>query len=321
MELSIIVPVYNVKIYLEKCLNSLINQTIFSKTEIILIDDGSSDGSECVCDQYANKYNNITVIHQKNQGVSYARNKGIEVALGKFIVFVDADDYVDNDYCQFMLDIAYKTDADLVVSDYFLTYQNNKSYKYRKNKYKREWNQLDALKEFLSGGQIGVNLFDKMFKKKIIDDLKFDSNIKIGEDLYFIFLYLLKCDKVAAEFKAKYYYVQRQGSAMNTTFSNKFFDAIIVSERINDIILEKFVSLSEYSQAMLIYSKYKTIERAYKYDISSEYSEKIQELKRDIGSYRLIKAFKYFSLKKFAGFFLMRISFRLYLSVCKFMRI
>ena len=92
--LSVIIPVYNIKNYLEECLNSVINQTL-KEIEIILVDDGSTDGSAKICDNFASKDNRIIVVHQKNQGAGMARNAGIEIANGKYITFTDGDDYLE----------------------------------------------------------------------------------------------------------------------------------------------------------------------------------------------------------------------------------
>jgi glycosyltransferase involved in cell wall biosynthesis len=92
--ISVIVPVYNAEKYLNECIDSLIGQTFFYSMEVILIDDGSTDNSPSLCDSYSQKHENIKVIHQENSGVSVARNRGIEKAQGKYIGFVDADDYV-----------------------------------------------------------------------------------------------------------------------------------------------------------------------------------------------------------------------------------
>ena len=112
---SVIIPVYNCERYLNRAVDSVINQDIFSECELILVDDGSTDNSSCICDSYSERYNNITVIHQTNSGVSAARNKGISVSKGEWICFLDSDDYLLPD----ALSLIYKyPDADLICSSY-----------------------------------------------------------------------------------------------------------------------------------------------------------------------------------------------------------
>lgn len=102
--ISIVIPVYKVELYLEKCIESIINQT-YKNLEIIIVDDGSPDNCPKICDEYAQKDNRIKVIHKENGGLSDARNAGIDVAAGKYIAFVDSDDYVSNDYIEYMYNL------------------------------------------------------------------------------------------------------------------------------------------------------------------------------------------------------------------------
>ena len=103
--ISIIIPIYNVEKYMEKCLNSVVNQT-YNNIEIILIDDGSKDKSREICDNYAKKDNRIKVVHKENNGVSSARNTGIDMSKGKYITFIDSDDYIDTDYIETLYKIS-----------------------------------------------------------------------------------------------------------------------------------------------------------------------------------------------------------------------
>ena len=122
IKVSIIVPVYNVEKYLEKCLDSIVKQT-YENIEIILVDDGSTDKSGTILDQYAEMDNRISVIHKKNEGVSTARNTGIEAARGEYICFADADDYLMPDYVEYLLTLAVDKNADIAMTvDMFTTF-------------------------------------------------------------------------------------------------------------------------------------------------------------------------------------------------------
>lgn len=120
---SIIVPIYNVESYLETCVDSLINQT-YQNVEIILVDDGSSDNSGMICDRFAEADDRIIVIHQKNVGVSQARNTGIDTASGKYLMFVDGDDWIDRETCQEAVTIAEETGVDIVFWSYVREYMS-----------------------------------------------------------------------------------------------------------------------------------------------------------------------------------------------------
>lgn len=117
IKVSIIVPVYNVLEYLPECIESLLSQS-YKNYEIILVNDGSNDGSGNLCDEYTQNYENIFVLHKENGGISSARNAGLDLATGDYIAFVDSDDFVSSDYLKVMVDLIEKYDCDLVCCDY-----------------------------------------------------------------------------------------------------------------------------------------------------------------------------------------------------------
>jgi len=121
--ISIIIPVYNVERYLHQCIDSVINQT-YKNLEIILVDDGSSDSCPAICDNYAQKDGRIIVIHKKNEGQSIARNKALKTATGKYIMFVDSDDWIDLDTCEVAVSYAEKFDTDIVFWSYIREYDS-----------------------------------------------------------------------------------------------------------------------------------------------------------------------------------------------------
>lgn len=320
-KISVIIPVYNVEKYLAKCLESLVEQTIFHDMEFIVIEDGSTDASGKICDAYAEKYKNFTVIHQENGGVSTARNKGISLATGDYIAFVDADDYVEEWYFEEIYKDAEKFGADLVVYDYFLEFENGQRKAYRKKGKNFKYSRKEALKKYLSGEDIGVNLFDKIFKRDSINELMFRNNIRIGEDLDYIFRFLKKCRFVYGKAKPGYHYVQRVGSAMNSKFDEKNFDVIWLSKKIVEEIKEYDIELLPYAEALYIHSAYKTLERAYKSKETEEYREYLERLLEDVRGYSCLKAKKYLSRRQCIGFFLMKFSPRMYMTVCKIKKI
>lgn len=315
IEISVIVPVFNIEHYIEKCIKSLINQSIFDNMEIILVNDGSTDKSSDICKMFSRKFENIILYEQDNSGVSNARNSGIKLAKGKYIGFVDGDDYVEPDFFECMLREIKKDDNQLVVFDYFIDMPNGKQYPYRSNYCKKKWDNNSLIKDFLAG-YIGQNLFDKLYVTDLVKKIKFDSRIRIGEDFLFIFEYILKVRKASGVFLPGYHYVQRDGSAMNVKFSEKMFDSLIASERILDWA-RKNSGFYEYAYAYHVHTVYKVLERAYKSKDYSQYKEKIKQCSDLIKNYSLIKARKYLSTKQFIGFILMRISPSAYLTVCR----
>lgn len=188
--ISIIIPVYNTIDYLERCINSIINQS-YKKWELILVDDGSNDGSQNLCDLYSGKDDRIRTIHQPNGGVSSARNLGLKNALGKWITFIDSDDYIDKDFLHDL--IYYSEHVDLVVSGYKLINNNNvisKGYVI---------GEYDLEGSFLAQGRVWCSsVCFKLINRNIITkyNLHFDENVFIAEDLLFMVQYLNHINKI-----------------------------------------------------------------------------------------------------------------------------
>lgn len=221
-EISVIIPVFNAEKYLHRCINSILAQT-YTDFELLLIDDGSADGSGDICDKYAaNK--KIRAFHQKNGGVSAARNLGLFYAKGKWIVFVDSDDYVSPRYLSDLYCQAEK-DVDLVINDYlFVTNDGkvlDKGYSLSINKRYDESLYKSMLREqvlYLRTGPVA-----KLFKKEIIakHNIQFPIEIGFGEDTCFFFNYLMFVHKIYCAINANYFYVDIKGSAINKKWNFK----------------------------------------------------------------------------------------------------
>lgn len=183
--ISIIVPVYNSEKYLEQCIESIINQT-YKKLEVILVDDGSTDNSKKICDEYAQKDSRILAIHKENQGVSSARNVGIEKANGKYIYFADSDDYLDCSLITEMYSNFQENDVDVVVCEYNCHNQNenvdNKLH-YMFDEKKISFQELVMNNDYMVYGY----LWNKMFKKKDIKKF-FNEKVHVKEDLLFLLM-------------------------------------------------------------------------------------------------------------------------------------
>lgn len=190
--ISIIIPIYNASQYLNKCIQSIVNQS-YKDFECILIDDGSSDGSEIICDQWTQHDNRIRVIHQPNQGVSKARNKGIAEAQGEYIAFIDSDDWIDSNYLNTLLRPIEESNVDLVVCGLQQHYSNEtfKNYSYKTGIIHIERQDTKAFtdinKKFLLFGPV-----IKLYKRTIIQthNIHFPPEYTYGEDLLFNYNYL-----------------------------------------------------------------------------------------------------------------------------------
>lgn len=210
--ISIIVPIYDVEQYIEKCIDGLIAQT-YQDIEIILVDDGSPDRCGEICNQYAETDKRIVVIHQKNQGVSAARNAGLNVAKGEYIGFCDPDDYVEPDMYRRLYKEMIDAEAQMAVCDYRIKYLDGKEIVPPKRKV-TVLNQKEALYHFWDmPGTIGHGVWNKLFTREICNHVRFNVRLKATEDAEFVGLCLLLVNKVAFVHDPLYVNVKRTGSA------------------------------------------------------------------------------------------------------------
>ena len=229
--ISIIVPVYNVQEYLPKCLDSIINQT-YKNLEIILVDDGSTDNSGRICDEYAKRDKRIKFIRQKNSGQANARNKGIKESKGKYIAFVDSDDWIDEDFIETLEQ--YISNDNIVCCGYKEIYddkivENKISNLITINKieFLKLLNKFEINKIFSQKtvNPIGNYLWNKIYPASILEKIDISTKHKY-EDIYIMFELILKVSTVTVLPIAKYNYLKRANSTVNTVSKNFMFDYV-----------------------------------------------------------------------------------------------
>lgn len=230
--ISIIIPVYNVNKYLVKCIESILAQS-FQKFEIILIDDGSTDGSAEICDAYAAKYNNIKVIHKENGGVSSARNMGLDICEGKFITFIDSDDWIHIDYLQTLRNLILDNSADIAICEY-LRVDNENIVDEEISPNFETLTKIDSFNKIYTEKYINmIVVHGKLYRKNIFDNLRFPVG-KIHEDEYMIHKILFKAEKIIYTDSKLLYYRHTPNSIMTSKFDEKqlhFIEAI--EDRLN----------------------------------------------------------------------------------------
>lgn len=237
MKLSIIVPVYNVEKYLERCLNTLLNQTI-NDYEIILVDDGSTDNCAQICDNYKKQYSNIIkVIHKKNAGLGLARNSGLEIAIGEYVAFIDSDDYVDNNMFKDLYEYAKENACDVVYCNYNIYKEDNNIKKIIENDeyilHKGKNEIKDVLLDMIgptpfyhSDVKLLMSVWRGIYSRKIITNyhLQFVSErIYIAEDIMWHIDFLPHCNCVGMIPQAYYYYCDN-GASLTRTYRKDRFD-------------------------------------------------------------------------------------------------
>lgn len=216
-KISIIIPIYNVREYLAKCIESVINQT-YQDIEIICVDDGSTDGSYEICEYYKKKDSRIKVVHKINEGIVSARQTGLKIANGKYVGFVDGDDWIDEKMYESMIRTMEKSNVDMVETGVIDSYnsftEKERKYKLKEGIYKSEKFKKNILNnliydgKFYNYGVVSVYLWNKLFKRKYITEcyMKLDYKQSMFEDFVSVYPYLIKHQSIAIINKAFYHY-------------------------------------------------------------------------------------------------------------------
>lgn len=229
--ISVIIPVYNVEIYLENCINSVLNQS-YKNIEIILVDDGSIDNSGKLCDEFALKDSRIKVFHKNNGGLSDARNKGIELSNGKYLVFIDSDDVVNYRFIEYLVNLVKDTGCDIGICDPVHCYPN-KQINYVDESERHIYSSKDAICEMLYQKSFLVSAWGKIYPKKYFDELRFPVGI-IFEDSAIMYKIFAKAQRIAYGNAKLYGYMHRENSITTKKFSKRDCDIIIICDQIVD---------------------------------------------------------------------------------------
>lgn len=239
IKLSIVVPIYKVQIeLLEKCVFSLLKQTL-KEIEIILVDDGSPNECRKKCDEFKEKNNCISVFHKTNGGVSSARNFGIQNAKGEYIGFVDADDYVKENFCETLYLTAKKFDADMVCSGYTELNDTTEISHNKKGNIPVVMDKNEATKQFLLFDKVDFRVWNKIFRKNIADKISFSEKYKIAEDEMYIYDFIALANKIVYIPYCGYYYFINSLSVMSADLSSKNFDSLKVTDIISDHVSDQ----------------------------------------------------------------------------------
>ena len=271
-KISIIIPVYNVKDYLDRCLNSVISQT-YTNIEIILVDDGSTDGSSAMCDDWKYRDDRIKVVHKENGGLSSARNKGLDIATGEYVGFVDSDDWIEANMYELLYRAIKEASADLALSNMVIAKTvkdkaENKEYK------STVLNKEDLYKVFFRVSDYNINycVCDKLFKRNTIGNHRFTEGI-ILEDIDFMFPFIQKCNTAVQINQSLYYWFYNYGSITRKCVSEKDKDVFYVWKKIVDETKILSPELEYYAKMNLCRAHMGIIAKACKFGVSETYTD------------------------------------------------
>ncbi len=258
---SVIVPIYNAEIYLERCINSIINQT-YQNLEIILVDDGSTDNSSETCDKFQQRDSRIRVIHKENGGVVSARRAGIQSARGIYVAYLDSDDWIESDMYEELVCQIVQNNADIVTSGLYRDYPNSTIKEFdnlSEGVYDLKRIERDILPVLMYTGifyKAGVNIHfcNKLFKREIAlqNQQKIDNNVRIGDDAAFIYPCVMDAEKIVITHKCFYHYCIRQDSMMGTGYQKELLGYKCVYQ----IIRDKIEQYGKYSVMLMMQLDY-----------------------------------------------------------------
>ena len=238
MLVSVIIPVYNAKKYLDRCVSSVLDQT-YKELEIILIDDGSIDLSGKMCDGYAEKDARIKVIHKENGGLSSARNTGNRAANGKFITYVDSDDYLKSNCIELLVDMCQKTNAQIgIIQMVYITEKTNEEIDVPASGKVRVFSAESAIEESLYQRLYSCCTPGKLYAREIVEKIDFPEG-RVSEDLATCHLFFSNANKIAYSDSVGYFYRQHDASIMHIFNPNRM-DALIWAREIEEFCKERY---------------------------------------------------------------------------------
>lgn len=308
-KVSIIIPIYNVEEYLEQCIDSVLAQT-HKEIEVILVDDGSPDNCGAICDNYSMKDSRIRVIHKKNGGLSSARNAGLDIATGEYIMFIDSDDFIEQDMVEALLTLKAESSADIVCCGAYQYSKGKQPYIIKRTVSKNKietYGQSDALKKLILR-TIDCSSCNKLYPKELIGSTRFIDG-RNNEDRPFLFELYQRCNTIAYCNKVYYYYRVREGS-ITYQINERSFDVIKNTNELEKIIIEKNLDLKKEIKLFKVFVSIllaRNIQKGgFKQKFPTEYSSMILTIKDNIFT---ILTNNYFSIKEkvFALMLLLRL--------------
>ena len=289
IKVSIIVPVYNAEKYIRELVASLTSQTL-REMEFVFVNDGSIDDSLLVLQECACRDKRIVVISTKNQGVSAARNIGLQIVRGQYVGFVDADDFVAENMYEVLLQTAEKNKADIVSCGYYL-FKDKNNMQPMLDLTSLDMNRSQATRSVLRNENIGMSVCNKLFTKQCIYGLKF--TYASNEDRLFLFKAVRNANKISIIKETLYFYRINTDSSSHSAFGISKMDGLYVSEEMHRIIEIEHPDMIEESYASMIISSYFILLMMYRDNASSLYRAEHEKLKNNIinADFSLIKKY------------------------------
>lgn len=248
---SVIVPVYKVEAFLQKCLQSIDNQS-YKNLEIILVDDGSPDQCGRICDEFAARKKNVIVVHQDNQGLSASRNIGVSVSKGEYIVFVDSDDFISDNHIEYLLNLILKYNADISVGKYIPVYNPSvKPIKQTSESKEILLTREESMREACYGIKFGMSAWSKMYKRNLVEKYPYPVG-KLYEELATTYKILSESERVVFGTMCIYYYVQRPDSIMHKEIGERELYGLVAAKDLLNFMIDNYPSVVHAAKVRLL---------------------------------------------------------------------
>lgn len=319
-KITIIVPVYKTEKYINRCVDSILNQT-YHNFELILVDDGSPDSCGAICDEYALMDHRVKVIHQKNRGVSSARNAGLDNATGEYIAFVDSDDYIEPDMYEILLGLIVETKSDIAcisMIHYDLAgtpkaiVEDDKVYTFTREEAIRNM--------FYDNTTTSGYLWNKLFKSSLFDGVRLNTDIKVREDALIMWDLFYRSECIAFQKKSKYHYIYYPSSA-----AHSFSPSYITSCEACRIMLEKtqksLPNIVTCAQYYLIENNFQVIAKMVEFESFDKeiYLQLRKEIKNNLTK-EVKRLYSHHRIKKRISYYLMLNSMKMYMFIKKLLK-
>ncbi|WP_164667396.1 glycosyltransferase family 2 protein [Virgibacillus doumboii] len=251
-EISIIVPVYNSSPYIKKCLDSILTQT-FKNFELIVVNDGSTDHSGDICNQYAQKDNRVRVVHKKNGGVASARNTGLEMAKGEYVSFVDGDDWIYEDMYLILYELCKKTKSDISICSNDREV-NGEVIRVEREEFIKEMDNIEAMKQLFTAKYYRFAVWGKLYRKRCFNNIRYPEDRRL-DDLPTTYKIFAKANKVVYTNYSGYIYLLRENSIITSSYNEKKLDVFLGWDEIITFMSKNYPQLSEeYISCFVYYS-------------------------------------------------------------------
>ena len=276
--ISVVIPIYKVEKYLDRCIESIVNQT-YQNLEIILVDDGSPDNCPRICEVWARKDNRIKVIHKENGGLSDARNAGMRFAKGEYIAFVDSDDFVSKDFFETLIMVAFQEDSDIVECNVTKFYGEGQIGGFADDLSICTYNPESALSGLIAENPFHQHVWNKLYKVDCVKGILFPIG-KLNEDEFWTYQVFGRAKRVTKINKTMYFYFQRRDSIMGEKYSIRRLDALEGKANRQDFIQRSYPSLTEQSKIDFYGSCIFAYQSVLKYLKGKEKTDAIDIIKR-----------------------------------------